>query len=243
MNTISPRSARFIGPEVLQKGATNPITCPVYHGGALVAPTGGTVTLYSGAGATLHSASVTVSGSIATASLAGSVTSSLTPADDLRLEWALSFSGDAAATIFTRSAVLALRRLHPVITDADLLRRHSDLTERRPSTESSYQDYIDEAWAQIEGRLIAAGNRPWLILNQEALRPAHLALALALVFEDFASGGPGSTEWERAARYRAEWDSEWNALRLTYADPTSGTDPDPGTKKGARPPVFLMGRY
>lgn len=217
-------TARLIGVEALEAGRTQVLTCPVYRNGALVAPSSGTFTLYDASNvAVVTAGSVTITGSIATYS----VTSSLIPAtmvygNGWRLEWALLMP-DSVTHTFRRDGALVRRRLYPVVTDADLLRLHSDLGNVRPSGASSYQDYLDEAWAQLDSRLQQNARRPWLIMEPSALRNVHLFSTLAIIFRDFMTGSGEGGRWEMlASHYESRFQAEWDALTFVYDDTNSG---------------------
>lgn len=219
-------TARLVGPEVLEAGVTSTITCPVYRDGALVVPTSGTITVWNRDGVVVVSAAaVTITASVATYDVTSGALAGQVNSDGWRVEWALTIS--SLVVTFRREAALVYRRLYPVVTDADLLRAHTDLARRLPSTESSYQDYLDESWARLESRLIGTGRRPWLVMAPSALRDAHLYLTLALVFQDFATGGPGTAEWETAMAYHQRYEASWAALVFPQATP----DGDPSRRR------------
>jgi hypothetical protein len=233
-------TARLVGPEVVEAGVAAAVTCPVYRDGALVAPASATITIYDRDGtAQVSAAAATITASVATYTVAAATSASWVKGDGWRIEWAAAIAG--ATVTFRRDLAVVYRRLYPVVTDADLLRLHTDLSRRMPSTETSYQDYLDEAWATIEGRLIATGKRPWLVLAPSALREVHLHATLARIFRDFAQGGPGTAEWELAADYERRFDAAWAALVF----PQATTDGSPGSlarQRAARPSLWLSGR-
>lgn len=233
-------TARFFGPAVLQRGQEQALSCPVYRSGALVAPSGGTVTIYDGSGAVVATASVTVSASIATYTLPAGTTSALLPEEGWRIEWALTISGTVHT--FRTDAVLVHRRLYPVITDLDLTGLHPDLSSRLPTGSSSWQGAIDAAWGEIEGRLLEGGVRPWLILSPSALRRSHLALTLSRIFTGLTQGAPETAEARLAEQYRQEYSAAWTALTFPQADPTTGADGQPGRRRSGRPVTWLGGR-
>lgn len=235
----APYTARFIGPDELEREIANTISCPVYRSGALVAPSSGTVSVYNPAGvAVVDAAAVTVTGSIATYTITAGTLTNYGYDTGWRIEWNLTIS--AAAFNARNDAVLVYRCLWPVITDLDIQRFHTDLPRRLPSGESSYQDYIDEAWAQIKSRLVTQGVRPHLILSPSALRSAHLYLTLALVFGDFATGGSQSAEGEARTDYRALYEAEW--ARLTFAQATEAGDLASRRRRAVEPVLFTCGR-
>jgi hypothetical protein len=111
-----------------------------------------------------------------------------------------------------------------------------------PSTESSYQDYLDEAWATIESRLIMSGKRPWLILSPSALRDVHLFGTLSRIFRDLAPGGPGTAEWELAAEYDRKYESAWSQLTYPQAVESSGEAESLRRRRASQPTLWLAGK-
>lgn len=206
--------ARIPLPDLFERGQANAMSCPLYTAGALVAPSSGTVTIYDGAGQVVSSPTVTITGSIATASYTPPTTLALD--HRWRVEWALVVSG--ATHTIRNEALLVRRRLYCPISEVDLYRRVSALDPSGDSAitaRSDYSSYIDEAWNTIQQRLITAGNRPNLVVGPSALRSAAVALTLSLVFEDLATRlNPAFAE--SAAMYRAEWAAEWGRVQLTY---------------------------
>jgi hypothetical protein len=232
-------SARLIGPEILEAGTANTVACPLYRDGALVAPSSGTLTVWNTSGTkVLDAVAATITASVATVAISSGQLAGQTNSDAWRFEWALTIGG--VVSTFRTDGALVYRRLYPVITDVDLLRAHTDLTRRRPASESSYQDYLDEAWARIEGRLIASGKRPWLILAPSALREVHLYLTLHLVFNDFATGGTDSSEWSQAANYATQYETAWGLVTYPQADPDGGAEGN--RRRNLSPTVWLTGR-
>lgn len=214
-------AARFIGPEILEAGRDNVVTCSVYRDGGLATLTSGTITVWnSGNTKVVDAAVVAVPSNVATFTVTTSHLSGQSNSDGWRIEWALVIGG--VTYTFRREASLVYRRLYPVVTDADLLRLHTDLTRKRPPTEASYQDYIDEAWAQVESRLIATGKRPWLNMAPSSLREVHLYTTAAMVFRDFATGGPESAEWAMMEKYEGLAEAAWGRLSYPEATPSSG---------------------
>ena len=61
-------SARLIGPEIIEAGMNNVVTCPVYRDGALVAPTVYTLTVWNSANVIVAQPTVSVVSSVATVS-------------------------------------------------------------------------------------------------------------------------------------------------------------------------------
>lgn len=217
-------TARMIGVEALEAGRTQTLTCPVYRNGALVAPSSGTITVYDASNvAIVSAAAITVTASVATYSLASTlIPTTMVYGNGWRIEFALLMP-DSVVHTFRRDGALVRRRLYPVVTDTDLFRLHSDLSAVRPSGASSYQDYLDEAWAQIDSRLAQNARRPWLIMEPSALRNVHLFGTLAIIFRDFMTGSGEGGRWEAlASHYEQKYTTEWDALTFTYDDTNSG---------------------
>jgi hypothetical protein len=233
-------SARLIGPEVIEAGADAVVTCPVYRDGVLAAPSAGTLTVWNAANVSVATPSVTIVSNVATATVTAASLSGQTNGDGWRMEWALVIAG--VTHTFRRDASRVYRRLYPVVTDADLLRLHTDLTRRLPSTETSYQDYLDETWAAIESRLIMSGKRPWLIMAPSATRDIHLYGTLARIFRDLAPGGPGTAEWELAAEYDRKYEAAWTQMTYPQAEPVSGLAADAARRRASQPTLWLSAK-
>lgn len=239
--TTTLYTARQTGPEILEKGTSNVLVCPVYRDGSLVAPSSGKLTCWNATNTkVVDDQSVTVTGGTATYTISSSTLAGENCEDGWRFEWALSLAGETV--VFKRYGSLVYRRLFPPVSDIDLMRRHTDLDRLRPSSEGSFQDYLDESWNVIESRLIASGKRPWLIMSPDSLREVHTYLTLALIYRDRATGGDDSAEWKLADRYEAAFEAAWNRLTFPQADPSTGEDVSPGRKRAASPTIWLCGR-
>lgn len=235
MAATSPLSARFAGPELLQRGAAQGISCPLYRDGALVAPSSGTISIYRADGTqVVAAAAVTVAASIATyttGTFAGE-----TLGEGWRVEWLLTVSG--AVHTFDRQAALCRRRLFPVVTDADLIRRHSDLVAIRPPDMTSFQDYLDESWVELLHQIRQKGSIPHLVASPEDLRQVHLFLALKLVFTDFSVRFGDGSRWPTLAdSYSKESQAAFKQLSLSYSSDDSGNAD--ATRRAVQSVTFL----
>ena len=230
-------TARLLAPDLIERARANALSCPVYRDGALVAPTG-TVSIYDAANvAQVDGAAVTVSGSIASYSYTPAA--SLQLGTGWRVEWTLTLAG--VVHVFRNDAALVRHRLYPVVTDADLFRRVSalDPSGSAPITSlSDYQDYLDEAWAEIQLRLIAKGNRPNLVLEPSALRQPHRDLTLAYIFDDLATRLNEAYQ-AQADRFRGFYETAWGHLNFDYdtdddgvADQRRASSPRCGSRAG-----------
>lgn len=240
-NVGTEYTVRFVLPDLIERGAANTLRCPVYLGGALVAPSAGTVSIYDAANvAQVSGASVTITGSVAT--YAYSPSASLPLGEGWRVEWALIV---ASAPINARNdAALVRSKLRCPITDQDLYQRVSALNPSGTApihALSTMQDYVDGAWQEINRRLIAKGNRPNLVLSPYSFFDVVLNLALSLVFEDFQTR-LSEVHAERAATYRERYEAAWREVSFLNAYLQDGAQADPGRRRSASPVVMLCGR-
>jgi len=235
-------SARFLTPEWLERGRDNLAKCRVYRDGALAAPSSGTVSVFNASNLeVVAAASVTISGSVAQYTITSGVLGAELLGAGWLFEWNLTMP-DGVAHIFRTDGGLVRRRLYPVVTDADLTRRHTDLASLRPSGLTSYQDYIDEAWAEIENRLIGEGNRPYLVVNPHAFREVHLFKTLELIFTDFhMSAGDG--KWlELANQYGKVYGIGWHRVAMSYDTDDDGFADSKDSRRSVISTVWLAGR-
>jgi hypothetical protein len=216
-------TARFLLPDLLERGRANALSCPLYQDGGKVHPTeaGSTISIFDPSNtARVDGAAVTVASNIATYSYTPATTLALD--EGWRVEWTLIVSG--VTHVFRNDAALCRARLYPVVTDADLFRRVRGLDPNGGSPMSSvtnYQDYLDEAWSEIQRRLINRGRRPNLVMEPSALRDCHLNLTLALIFEDF-SVTLTETYADRAELYRRHYNDAWGQIRFSYDENDDG---------------------
>lgn len=189
MSLSTPYSARIRTVELLERAKAQTTSITIYRDNAAVIPTSATYTLKASSGSKLVDA-----GSAAIDSGSGVVTythsaeelpSSKTLGEGYMQEWSITI--DSEVHIFRRMTALVLRRLYPVVSDIDLTSVYSDLQELRPSSLTSYQKYIDDAWYQIIRKIRAKGNFEYLVMSSEALYEPHRHLSLYLIFRDFHS--------------------------------------------------------
>ena len=210
-------TARYSGPELLERSRDNLVKSPIYRDGALASPTSGTITIYDSSNVkVVDGAAITVSGSVAQYSVSGATLSAYPFNDGWRVEWSLLMP-DSIVHLFQRSASLVRRRLYPVITDDDLIEAHSDLSTLRPSNLSSYQPYIDAGWHDIIDMLQNAGNFPYLVMEPSAFRRVHLYKTLELISRDFSTSFGDGSKWDTLAEvYDQKFETNWGRLNFIY---------------------------
>jgi len=240
MSNPDTYSARFTLPDLIERGVAGTLRCPMHRSGALVAPSSGTVSVFDASGtAVVDGATATITSSVATYPWTPPTT--LTLGDRWRVRWSLAMP-DGVTHRPENEAALVRARLYCPITEADLYRVESalDPSGAAPLTSlASYADKIDEAWTQIQLRLIEAGNRPNLVIGPSALRQVVQDLALALCFADVGSRVANPAHAETSMRYRAAYEAAWMRLSLTYDTTDTGDTNAP--KRSPSRSVWLGG--
>ena len=211
-------TARFQLPELLERSRNNLIKAPIYRAGALVAPSSATVSVYDSSGVPLvNTQAATITGSIAQYNVLATALAGSSYGEGYRVEW-LAAMPDGTTRTFDVEALLVRRALFPVVTEADLYRVSSALDPAGAAcihSESSFASKLDEAWTQIQGRLLAQGRRPNLVLSPQAMRDPHLYLSLALIYEDFSTR-LNAAYAATAGMYRAEYEGALTRVRFLY---------------------------
>lgn len=233
-------TARFRSTETIERGRTQTLSCPTSRAGATATPASGTISIYRPDGSALVSAQAVTVSSVATYSLTGATTSAEALGEGWLVEWALVMP-DGVTHTYRNDAALCRRELTPVVSQDDLTQRHSDLPSLLGAA-ASYQPYIDESWWTIVNRLIAAGRRPYLVIQPSALRDCHLMLALHLVFLDYSTSAGDGGRWQAlAAHYLTAYEQAWGQLRFTY-DENDDNRVSPTSKTAATSQVWTNGR-
>jgi hypothetical protein len=206
----------------------------LYRSGALAAPTSGTLTLRGSSGSDLlTSQAVTITGSIATYPIPVATLPTTLPLGSGYIElWTLACA-DGVTRTFRRDASLVLYAAYPVVTDADLLAVYSDLDRHLDSGTTTFQEYIDEAWRRILGRLESQGVFPDHVVTSWSLREVHVELALHLVCLDFGRAQGG--RWmDLSAAHKKEFEMAWGRLRFVRASGSTGNADGDGIKPAAK---------
>lgn len=234
-------SARFIGPELIERGRVNALTCPVYRDGALVAPTlsGSTITIWKADGSKIVDAVAVTSVTASIATYNTGTYSTETREDGWQVEWSLIFSG--VARTFRRSAALVRARLHPVISDRDLYARHAELEGVRATGTTTDQSVIDESWAELLDMFRQRGSLSHLVMSPEDTRFLHLFLALQNRFTDLmTSAGDGSKWATLATMYTEKFREKFSTTSFRYDSDDDGI-PDPERRRA--PAVTFLGGH
>jgi len=230
-------SADFQYPDLIPKDLGAVLTCPIYRDGAIVAPASGTYALRKPGGESWLTGSVSVVSDVARVTIASGTIADETLQMGYRMEWSLVIGG---LTYVFRNEVGIVRAAPTCpVSDRDLIARHSSLNDwLAGSGETSWQDWIDEAWAQCQRWLIQKGNRPHLILQSSDLKDLMACWAMVVILRDLSTN---ASEADKVYRLRNEYMEELkqlqDGLRLAYSE-ADETYPD-DERRPATPSTFL----
>lgn len=239
---LTTYTARFTSPEFIERAKAVRLQCEVQRSNAIVVPASGTVTLRdAGNVAIVDAAAVTVgTDGVAYYDLAAAtIPDTMATSQAWVLEWTLTFS-DGQVQTFRRDAHLCLRRLYPVVTVGDILRRHRDLHDL-VNNGVDLQSYGDDAWDSIIFRFLGEGRQPQKVMTPWSFAEAHKALWLHRVFLDATlNGGDGDKYGILAEFYSKTYEAAMLALRTTY-DRDEDNLPPSASEQGesAQPPLML----
>lgn len=233
-------------PRFLQQGRGETLDFPLFNasGGraAVVGP--GTFSLLDADGAlVIDAAVVTVTEGVATVALAAEFADAYDlPQLPWRERWVLEgVSGAPSPATYEREVHVC--RVAPVatITAEDLFRMHPQWRRQLPQSRASYAEPIEDAWAELLGRLLGDQVLPNRVLNWWALAIVHKYWAAHIVCRDFATDNPGDSRWERnAEKYWARSQSELeHHLGLQKDNDEDGVADHPGVLESGEPQLFL----
>lgn len=248
MSSSTPYAPQIRSVELLERGRSQTTDLKVYRDGAQLVPTNATYTITKPTGEDL------LTGATAAISVGGTVSYTHSPAQttDQNLgegyvqEWTLTISGNDY--VFRRMAALVRRRLYPVVSDIDLTATYSDLESLRPSSLTSYQKYIDDAWYQILRRIRNRGmGYEYLMMSPEAFFESHRHLSLYLIFRDFHSslGQSQGRFLDLANEHYRLYRDEFDSINFIYDSDHDGEADNPNERTRGTPTVFLTrpGRF
>ena len=238
-------AARIRIPELVERNKANTTELKIYRDNAQIVPTSGTLTILSPDNSKLKdevTVSISEEGTLSYSLSQGDLPTTLTLGEGYIQEWTCAISGELYT--FRRMMSLVLRRLYPVVSDIDLVSTYSDLETIRPSSLSSYQKYIDEAWYTMISRMRGEGaGYEYLILSPEALRAAHLNLTLYYIFRDFHSsmGQSNGRYLDLAREHHTIYETEWSRVNFVYDEGHDGTPENPDKRTAKTPTIYLTG--
>lgn len=243
MTLSTPYAPQIRTVELLERGRSQTTEIKVFRNGSQLIPTAATYTLTKPTGEDL------LTGATATISGAGTVSYSHTSeqlsetellGEGYVQEWTITISGEEF--LFRRMAALVRRRLYPVVSDVDLTATYSDLDNLRPSSLTSYQQYIDDAWYQILRRIRNQGmGYEYLMMSPEAFFESHRHLSLYLIFRDFHSslGQSQGRYLDLANEHYKLYRDEFDQINFIYDADHDGEADDPNERTRGFPTIFL----
>ncbi len=143
---------------------------------------------------------------------------------------------------FRRMAAVVRKRLYPVISDIDLTSTYKQLSSLRPSSITSYQDYIDEAWYVLLQRIRTEGSGlEYLVMSPEAMRGAHINLTLYYIFRDFHSslGQSNGRYLDLANEHLKQYQFDWKGINWLYDQGHDGFADDSNDRVARQPVIYL----
>jgi hypothetical protein len=230
--------------ELIQREAANTTEITIHRNGVIVGLDSGTYTLIKPDGTKLvDAAAVTITANVASYTHAAvDLPDTLNLGEGYVQEWALKFDADEPAYTFRRTASLVRRRLYPVVYDGDLTSVYSDLASLRPSSLTSYQPYIDDAWFTILRRLrTEGGGLEYLIISPESLFESHRHLSLYLIWRDFHSslGQSNGRYMDLSNEHYRLYQDEWKRINFIYDYDHDGKADEPNNRTAKTPVVYL----
>lgn len=240
-----PYSAQIRHVELLERNKAQTSDISIYRDNALVVPTDAKYTLIDPHGKKLidsEVASIADSGIVSYPHLASDLPNTIDLGEGYIQEWWIKIDG--YGHVFRRMTALVLRRLYPTVSDIDLTAIYTDLEEVRPSSLSSYQKYIDDAWYQILRKIRNKGmGFEYLVMSADSFYEAHRHLSLYLIFKDFHSslGQSNGRFLDLAQEHQRMFLSEFDSINFIYDQDHINKPVDKDTRKASKPVIYLNG--
>ena len=234
-------AARLVDPGyAIERGRNNGITCPVYDGATLTAPSSGTCTVRTSDG-TISSGAVTVVSSVAEYTITSASMANLDYSDDVSVEWALVMPDGVTHTFRSEGAICRVAGQQRV-TVADLYRLEPYLNPSSGGAvwSQSGVDQCIEAHLEVETELWLAGRRPYLVVSQAALRRIELLTALRMCGEALSTTGR-QTFIDKAQRYAEQVQRTKQQATLHYDTSGDGRIDDPEHRSSMRAGSYRLG--
>ena len=242
----TPYSAQIRHVELLERNKNQVTTFKVYRDNALVIPTVAKYTLYDLNGKKLlddETANIAGDGVVSYTHTASQLPTTLGLGEGYFQEFKLTL--DLTEHIFRRMSALVLRKLYPTVSDIDLTALYTDLEEVRPSSITSYQKYIDDAWYQILRKIRNKGmGYEYLVMSAESFYEAHRHLSLYLIFRDFHSSLGQSTGryLDLSHEHYRMFQEELSSVNYIYDETHQNKVDDADKRTSAQPVIYTNGQ-
>ena len=227
-------------PDMIVRNYPQRLAANWYIDGSRLTATAATLTLKQGSKVILDGVAATVGGSqtVSYDLLATDTENESLGADYLEI-WKITATWDTSETVeFRRAAYLVRSALWPMVSDADLVARHSRLDDLLPPGQTSWADYRELAWEILNRDLIKKGRRPQLILDSFALIDAHVFKTLEVIFRDLSTLVGDGRYTEFAILYGEAYTGEFEVMQFRY-DRDQDNAIDPGELESGSPSLWL----
>jgi len=234
-------AARLVDPGyAIERARNNTITCPVFAGATLTAPSSGTCTVRTADGV-ISTGAVTVASSVAEYTITSAQMSGLEYSDDVSVEWALTMPDGVVHTFRSEGAICRVSGQQRV-TPADLYRLepYLDPTSGGAVWSQDGANQCIEAHLEVEAELWLAGRRPYLVVSQTALRRVEMLTALRMCCEALSTTGR-QTFIDKAARYTSMLERAKQQATLQYDVDGDGRIDDANTRSSMRAGSYRLG--
>ena len=237
-----PYSANIRFFEILERAKSQVTEIKIYRDNAQVVPASATYTLQKPDGTKIKenvAAAVALSGTVSFTHSAGDLPATLNLGEGYMQIWSITISGVVYA--FRRMCSLVLKKLMPVISDNDLTAVYTNLEDLRPSSITSFQKYIDDAWYTILRKIRAqAGALEYLVTSPSALYECHRDLSLYLIFRDFHSSlGQASGRYlDLANEHNQAFHAAFNSINWIYDNDHDDVPDDANTRTRGPSTIF-----
>lgn len=243
--STTPYAPRIRTVELLARNKAQSTELSVYRDNARIVPTLASYSLIDVTGKKLvdaGSASVAPTGVMTYTLLASDIPGNTNLGEGYVEEWSVTIGG--VVHIFRRMCSVVLRKLYPVISDEDLSAVYSDLLELLPSTLTSFQKYIDDAWYQILRKIRQGSGYEYLVMSPESLYEAHRHLSLYLIFRDFHSslGQSNGRYLDLANEHKSQFETEWLNTNWIYDQNHDTRADEPNKRRSQQPVIYLNGK-
>jgi hypothetical protein len=230
---------------LLERNKAQNTDLKVFRANAQVVPTLAKYTLLSPTGKKLvnnQSATIDSNGTMTYTLLASHIPESIVLGEGYVEEWSVTI--ESVVHVFRRMISVVLRKLYPVISDEDLTAIYSDLHELLPSSLTSYQKYIDDAWYQILRKVRQGAGYEYLVMSPESFYEAHRHLSLYLIFRDFHSSLGQSTGryLDLANEHKSQFDYEWKSTSWIYDSNHDTKADEPNKRTSQQPVIYTTGK-
>jgi hypothetical protein len=211
--TATLYSARFSGPTLIERDKAQTVTVSIERDGSDPTISSATFTLYDPGG------NKVIDGTVATISggdISGAIGGTDLDGKSYGLGWLVQFDATIGGNVyrFLNDAALCLARLYPPVGHTDLVNRHSDVANLLAAGVTSLQQYIDDAWADITGRLYSDSVPFFRLRTPSAFRAAMFSRSFTLIFRDYSTLlDPGDRYAELADRYDAQFEEDISKIR------------------------------